>query len=112
MYPSEHLGLPFLDDIPKGIIAAKIAAHAIDLAFRNSDIDWDNRMALARAELDWPRQFDEAIDSYTARFIKERIPTTQNSCSMCGDLCPFKLFSKNNRADKSQIIRLTGREPA
>ncbi|MEM4524676.1 MAG: phosphomethylpyrimidine synthase, partial [Archaeoglobaceae archaeon] len=29
--PSEHLGLPTVEDVKEGVIAAKIAAHAIDL---------------------------------------------------------------------------------
>lgn len=51
-YSAEHLRLPNLDDVKEGIIAAKIAAHAADIA---KGIDgagnWDNEMSLARKNL-------------------------------------------------------------
>ena len=65
--------LPTLEEIPVGIISARIAAHTVDLARNNSEINWDNRMAKARAKLDWSAQFQEAIDPHTAKSIKERI---------------------------------------
>ncbi len=34
--PAEHLRLPDLDDVKEGIVASKIAAHAADIAKRNS----------------------------------------------------------------------------
>lgn len=94
VYPSEHLGLPTLEEIPMGIISARIAAHAVDIARNNSEISWDNRMAKARAKLDWPNQFREAIDPHTAKSIKGRI-SSKETCSVCGNLCPYKLFSDN-----------------
>lgn len=94
VYPSEHLGLPILEDIPLGIIAARIAAHAGDLAHGSSNIAWDNRMARARASLDWASQLKEAIDPYLAKSIRERIPTKGAGCSVCGHLCPHKLFGE------------------
>ena len=55
--PSEHLGLPNLEEVKEGIIAFKIAAHAIDLT-RNWQIasQWDRRMDRARKDLDWQEQ--------------------------------------------------------
>ncbi|MFH1147999.1 MAG: phosphomethylpyrimidine synthase ThiC [Pseudomonadota bacterium] len=95
VYPSEHLGLPELEDIRPGILAARIAAHAADIARRPADNEWDHRMAFARASLDWSTQFKEAIDSRTAKSIKERTPSKAETCSVCGDLCPHKLFGKS-----------------
>lgn len=61
--PAEHLRLPTLEDVKEGIIAAKIAAHAADIAkgIRGSR-DWDNQMGKARVDLDWNRMFELAID--------------------------------------------------
>ena len=47
--PAEHLGLPDLNDVREGVIAARIAAHAADLAKGNKQAwAWDNAMAKAR----------------------------------------------------------------
>ena len=66
--PAEHLRLPNLDDMKEGIIASKIAAHAADIAkgVKNAR-SWDNEMSKARADLNWERMFDLAIDPAKAR---------------------------------------------
>jgi phosphomethylpyrimidine synthase len=47
--PKEHLGLPNLDDVKKGIIAYKIAAHAADLAKGHPGARaWDDALSKAR----------------------------------------------------------------
>ncbi|MEM5785905.1 MAG: B12 lower ligand biosynthesis ThiC-like protein BzaB, partial [Syntrophobacteraceae bacterium] len=61
--PAEHLGLPSEQDVKDGIIAARIAAHAADLAKGNKQaLATDLRMARARVALDWERQIGLAID--------------------------------------------------
>ena len=61
--PAEHLRLPDVDDVKEGIIAARIAAHAADIAKGVPHaMDWDNEMAVARKKLDWNAMFDLAID--------------------------------------------------
>jgi phosphomethylpyrimidine synthase len=51
--PAEHLGLPNVIDVRNGIIAAKIAAHAADIANGNADsIEQDRLMSIARHNLD------------------------------------------------------------
>ena len=65
--PAEHLGLPDLNDVREGVIAARIAAHAADLAKGNKQAwAWDNAMAKARKELDWPEQLRLALDPVKA----------------------------------------------
>ena len=66
--PAEHLRLPNLDDMKEGIIASKIAAHAADIAkgVKNAR-SWDNEMSKARADLNWERMIDLAIDPAKAR---------------------------------------------
>ncbi len=47
----------------EGIIAAKIAAHAGDIAKNVKGArEWDNKMSKARADLDWCEMFRLAID--------------------------------------------------
>ena len=69
--PAEHLALPNVQDVKDGIIASKIAAHAADIAKGIKGArDIDDQMAEARANLDWERQFESAIDPERARQIR------------------------------------------
>ena len=94
--PAEHLRLPNLDDMKEGIIASKIAAHAADIAkgVKNAR-DWDNAMSKARADLNWERMFDLAIDPAKARrYRAESKPHDEESCSMCGKMCSMRTMNK------------------
>lgn len=47
--PAEHLRLPNVDDVKEGIIAARIAAHAADIAKGIPNAaEWDDKMSMAR----------------------------------------------------------------
>lgn len=94
--PAEHLRLPNLDDMKEGIIASKIAAHAADIAkgVKNAR-NWDNEMSKARADLNWERMFDLAIDPAKARrYRAESKPHDEESCSMCGKMCSMRTMNK------------------
>ena len=95
--PSEHLALPTVEDVREGVIAAKIAAHAIDLikeGQRERARKKDYEMSLARKNLDWERQFQLSIDPEKAREIYGRRKSESDACSMCGDLCAIKLVKE------------------
>ncbi|GAF72112.1 unnamed protein product, partial [marine sediment metagenome] len=65
--PREHLGLPNADDVRAGVIAAKIAAHAADVARGlKGAAERDKRLSIARRNLDWRVHFDESLDPQTA----------------------------------------------
>lgn len=103
--PSEHLGLPNLEEVKEGIIAFKIAAHAIDLT-RNWEVAsvWDKKMDKARKELDWNEQIKLAIDPEKAKRIRERDgPIERNEpCTMCGNLCAIKILEDSIQKDKEK----------
>lgn len=90
--PSEHLCLPSLDDVKEGVIAAKIAAHAADVA-RGIDTEPDEKMAKARREFDWKKQFELAMDSKKAERLRRERPTELDpqTCSMCSNFCALKV---------------------
>jgi phosphomethylpyrimidine synthase len=90
--PAEHLRLPDEADMQEGIIAARIAAHAADIAKGiPGAIDWDNKMSEARKNLDWPRMMELAIDPEKAAAYRESShPRDSEVCTMCGDLCAVK----------------------
>lgn len=90
--PTEHLSLPKKEHVREGVIAAKIAAHAADLAKGiKSAWKWDNDMSQLRRKRDWEGQIATCIDPERARNFREScMPKDQNVCSMCADLCVFK----------------------
>ena len=90
--PAEHLRLPDNNDVKEGIMAAKIAAHAGDIAKGIKDAEnIDHKMSRARGELDWENQFACAIDPEKARaYRKSSEPAEKSVCTMCGDFCAVK----------------------
>lgn len=96
--PAEHLALPNLEDVRQGIIASKIAAHAADIAKGLPGArEQDDKMAAARRELNWEKQFACALDKETAQAIRtSRMPEDGHSetCSMCGKFCAVRSMNK------------------
>ena len=106
--PAEHLALPNVDDVKQGIIASKIAAHAADIAKGIPHArDIDDKMADARRKLDWDEQFKYALDSETAKKIRDsRKPENDHSdtCSMCGKFCAVRSMNKALANEKIDIL--------
>jgi phosphomethylpyrimidine synthase len=95
--PKEHLGLPGVEDVRQGVIAAKIAAHAADVArHRPGARQRDDAISQARFAFDWEQQFRLALDPQTARRLHdETLPDPEfkhaQYCSMCGPkFCAMK----------------------
>ncbi len=90
--PAEHLRLPEADDVKEGIMAAKIAAHAGDIAKGiKGAIDIDHKMGKLRKELNWEGQFECAMDPEKARaYRKSSQPSEEDVCTMCGNFCAMK----------------------
>lgn len=94
--PSEHLRLPTLEDVKEGVVAAKIAAHAADIAKGvPGALDRDIRMAQLRKELDWEGQMKMAIDPERPRqFRAASPPQDADVCTMCGEFCAIKVQNR------------------
>jgi phosphomethylpyrimidine synthase len=90
--PAEHLRLPNLEEMKDGIIASRVAAHAADIAKGIPGArEWDDKMGQARADLDWERMFELAIDDEKPRRLrKESRPEEQETCTMCGKMCAVR----------------------
>lgn len=94
--PAEHLRLPTVEDVKEGVVAAKIAAHAGDIAkgIRGAS-DRDLAISKARRDRDWPRQFALALDGAKAkRYRTSSRPGSKDVCTMCGEYCSIKLSEK------------------
>ncbi len=89
--PAEHLGLPNVEDVYAGVMAARIAGHVADIAKGlPGAMDADRRMSECRQKLDWDGMIAEAIDPV---LVKRRLQITEDreACSMCGKLCAVKI---------------------
>lgn len=94
--PKEHLGLPNAEDVRQGIIAAKIAAHAADIAHgRPGARERDDAMSRARYSFDWEKQFELCLDPDRAREYRREtlgLNCDTHYCSMCGPkFCSMRL---------------------
>jgi phosphomethylpyrimidine synthase len=91
--PREHLGLPDAEDVRAGVIAAKIAAHAADVARGlKGAAERDRKLSVARSNLDWNAHLAQSLDPQTAERMhreackeigKDKL-SSADYCSMCG----------------------------
>lgn len=106
--PAEHLRLPTLEDMREGIIAARIAAHAADIAKGIKGArKWDYKMSKARANLDWEKMFELAIEpEKPRRYREESKPELEDSCTMCGKMCAMRNMNKLLKGEVINIMDL------
>lgn len=94
--PAEHLRLPDLGDVKEGIVAARIAAHAADIAKGVKSArkaDW--KISEARRKLDWEEIFRCSLDPEKARaYFESAPPEDRHSCSMCGKMCAVRTMNR------------------
>ncbi len=94
--PAEHLKLPNLEDVKSGVIGARIAAHAGDIAkgIKGAE-EWDKQVSKKRKQRDWDAQIRLSIDPATARRVRgESKPTMEEDvCTMCGKYCAIKIVA-------------------
>ncbi len=94
--PSEHLGLPSVEDVREGVIATRIAAHAADVARGLPGArDWDDRMSRYRRERNWRGQIETALDPSTAERYLGKIEGKEDYCSMCSEYCAIKILEEH-----------------
>ncbi len=94
--PSEHLRLPTPEDVRDGVIAARIAGHAADIAKKiPGAMEWDNQMSQARKSQDWEAQIRLAIYPETAEKMRQSsLPKENTTCTMCGEFCAISLVKE------------------
>jgi len=104
--PAEHVRLMNEEDVKEGIIAAKIAAQAADVA-KGNKIAWEmeKEMAIARKNHLWDKQFQLAFDKEKPKRMREELPSSnEKACSVCGDLCAL-LIAENIKKDNCKKIK-------
>jgi phosphomethylpyrimidine synthase len=95
--PSEHLGLPGIEQVREGLIAFKIAAHIGD-SMKYGLNERDRNLARKRAMLDWEGQLSYAIDAERAKELSPK----KGQCTMCGDFCAIKIMKELESCNYSE----------
>jgi len=101
--PSEHLGLPSVDDVRVGLVASKIAAHAADIVKGvKGALDRDLKISEARKKLDWAEQQKLALDPHKFQEIRKKRKSKSTACSMCGEFCAMQIVSEFLNSEKEE----------
>ncbi len=97
--PGEHLRLPTVEDVREGVIAARIAAHAGDIAKGiKGASDKDLALSLLRQKRDWPGQIAASIDPERAHEYHDASPSKlDDACSMCSEFCAIRMLEQKLR---------------
>jgi len=97
--PAEHLRLPTVEDVREGVIAARIAAHAADIAKGiKGASDKDLALSLLRQKRDWAGQIAASIDPEKARQYHDSSPSKlDDACSMCSEFCSIRMLEQKLR---------------
>ena len=95
--PAEHLSLPDTDDVRRGVMASKIAAHAADIVKKvPSAAKRDLEISRARAKRDWKKQFRLSLDPEIPEKIRKKSrPEAEDICTMCAEYCSIKLTEES-----------------
>ena len=94
---NEHLGLPTVIEVKEGVIVARIAAHAADIAKGIKGAgDWDKSISEARRKRNWKKHINLSIDPEMARKCWEKSGGKADSdvCTMCGEYCALKMLDQ------------------
>ncbi|HUT32898.1 MAG TPA: phosphomethylpyrimidine synthase ThiC [Planctomycetota bacterium] len=98
--PAEHLGLPSAEQVRQGVVAARIAAHAADIAKGiPGAAERDRELSARRRRRDWAGQLELCLDPRLARGLRDEArPSDDETCSMCGQFCVFKIADEESPA--------------
>jgi phosphomethylpyrimidine synthase len=97
--PGEHLRLPTVEDVREGVIAARIAAHAADIAKGiKGASEKDLALSRLRQKRDWAGQIAASIDPERAGAYHDSSPATlEDVCSMCSEFCSIRMLEEKLR---------------
>lgn len=91
--PKEHLGHPDTEDIKRGVIAARIAAHSVDLIRNPKARIIDDQISHFRKKRDWKKHINLSIYPREAKKLAKGLKL-HDVCSMCGEYCSLKIMEK------------------
>ncbi|MFA5795481.1 MAG: phosphomethylpyrimidine synthase ThiC, partial [Candidatus Brocadiia bacterium] len=89
-------GLPSEEHVREGVIAARIAAQAADIA-KGNKIAWEQNKLFSklRRKCKWEEQISLSLDPIKSRRYRNMRKTNKSrtiaGCTMCGELCVYTL---------------------
>jgi len=89
--PKEHLGQPNPQDIKQGTIAAKIAAHAVNILKNKTLRQQENLLSKARRKRDWDNHIARSLFPREAKKLTKGLKLS-DVCTMCGNYCSLKII--------------------
>ena len=93
--PKEHLGLPNKEDVRRGVVVHKLAAHAADIAKGHpGSMVRDNALSRARYDFRWKDQFNLSLDPERAQqyYVESKSAHEGDYCTMCGpNFCAMRI---------------------
>ena len=92
---TEHIGLPEMEDIIEALQVYKTVLYSADLSKLPYLRKFDKDLSIARAQNQWGKQLDLSLIPSVANTTFKRVgPKNLKSkgCSICGELCPFKII--------------------
>lgn len=91
--PAEHLRLPTVKDIKKGLISCKIAAHVGDSMKFGLNYLFKDDLELAKNRFikNWAQQFSYSLNPDK---LQKEHPIEEKDCSMCGKYCALSITKK------------------
>ncbi len=90
--PAEHLTLPNAQDVYEGVMAARVAAHAGEVALQSPRaVAREKAMNVARRALDWQGMANVALDPSMLEKRRED-HSHEETCAMCGKFCAVKML--------------------
>ncbi len=104
---AEHLALPDAEQVRQGVVATRIAAHAGDIAKGiPGAADRDRELSRRRRARDWPGQLELCLDPKLASALRaEAAPADELTCSMCGELCVFKIADEGKGQEQPEAAK-------
>jgi len=91
--PAEHLCLPTVEDIKRGLISSRIAAHVGDSIKFGLNYLFNDDLEISKNRFlkDWAKQFAHGIDPEEPA---KKHPIDEKQCSMCGNYCSLSLSKR------------------
>lgn len=105
--PAEHLRLPSVEDVREGVVAARIAAHAGDIAAGLPGADrWDREISEHRARLEWKEAIRKSLDPDRAEELYDRSSSGDDQlCTMCGEYCAIRGTKKSSECYPAESLK-------
>jgi len=92
LFRTEHMGLPSVTDYEESLVNYKMLKYMVNMNER--DIELEKLMSNARKDKNWTGMLEHSFlhDLANTLFCFSHLKKDGETCSMCGERCPYKEF--------------------